>query len=52
MQVLVIGQGAREHALVKALKKDPDVTNIFATPGNAGIAEDATCLDFSVEDTN
>ncbi|MFY9325250.1 MAG: phosphoribosylamine--glycine ligase [Candidatus Nanopelagicales bacterium] len=52
MQVLVIGQGAREHALVKALKKDPDVTKILATPGNAGIAEDATCLDFSVEDTN
>ncbi|MES4906242.1 MULTISPECIES: phosphoribosylamine--glycine ligase [unclassified Streptomyces] len=39
MKVLVIGSGAREHALCRALSLDPDVTALHCAPGNAGIAE-------------
>ncbi|GGY30249.1 phosphoribosylamine--glycine ligase [Streptomyces djakartensis] len=39
MKVLVIGTGAREHALCHALSHDPDVTALHCAPGNAGIAE-------------
>ncbi|GAA2368479.1 phosphoribosylamine--glycine ligase [Streptomyces cuspidosporus] len=39
MKVLVIGSGAREHALCRALSLDPDVSALYCAPGNAGIAE-------------
>ncbi|WP_344263678.1 phosphoribosylamine--glycine ligase [Streptomyces sodiiphilus] len=42
MRILVIGGGAREHALCHALNRDPDVTALHCAPGNAGIAEQAT----------
>lgn len=38
MRVLVIGSGAREHALLLALRKDPQVTGLAIAPGNAGTA--------------
>ncbi|MGW7370124.1 phosphoribosylamine--glycine ligase [Streptomyces sp. NPDC054841] len=44
MKVLVIGGGAREHALCRALSLDPDVTALYCAPGNAGIAEVAELL--------
>ncbi len=50
MKVLVIGSGAREHALIWKIKQSPLVTKIFAAPGNAGIAEIAECVAIKVED--
>jgi phosphoribosylamine--glycine ligase len=44
MRVLVVGQGAREHALCWKLKQSPLVREIYAGPGNAGIAQVADCV--------
>ncbi|OJZ75495.1 phosphoribosylamine--glycine ligase [Mycobacterium paraffinicum] len=48
MRVLVIGSGAREHALLLALRKDPQVTALFVAPGNAGTARVAEQHDVDV----
>ena len=47
---MVIGGGGREHAVIKSLKKNPNVQTIFALPGNGGIAQDATCVDIGAKD--
>ena len=44
MKLLVVGGGGREHTLVRFLKKNPDVSEIYICPGNGGIAADATCV--------
>ena len=44
MKLLVVGGGGREHAIIRSLKKNPQVAEIFALPGNGGIAQDATCV--------
>ena len=44
MKVLVIGSGGREHAIAYKLKQSPQVTELFAIPGNPGIAEIGTCV--------
>lgn len=48
MNILVIGSGGREHALVWKLKQSPRVTQVFCAPGNGGIASDATCVPIKV----
>ncbi len=50
MKILVVGGGGREHAIIKKLKENPSVTEIFALPGNGGIAKDATCVDIGAKD--
>ena len=44
MKILVVGGGGREHAIIKKIKENPQVEEIFALPGNGGIAQDATCV--------
>lgn len=51
MKILVIGGGGREHAVVRAIKKNPRVTEIFALPGNGGIAKDAECVAIGATET-
>lgn len=50
MKLMVVGGGGREHAIIKSLKKNPTVTEIFALPGNGGIAQDATCVNIGAKD--
>ena len=50
MKVLLVGGGGREHALAWRLRRDDPNTQIFATPGNPGIAQLATCLPVSATD--
>lgn len=50
MNVMVVGGGGREHAIIKALKKNPAITTLYALPGNGGIAADATCVDIGAKD--
>ena len=50
MNILVVGGGGREHAIIKSLKKSPRVTKIYAAPGNGGIAADAVCTGIGAKD--
>ncbi len=50
MNILVVGGGGREHAIIRSLKKNPTVETIYALPGNGGIAADATCVPIGAKD--
>ena len=50
MKIMVVGGGGREHAIIRKLKENPAVTEIFALPGNGGIARDATCVNVGATD--
>ena len=50
MKILVVGGGGREHAIIKKLKLNPAITEVFALPGNGGIAADATCVNIGAKD--
>lgn len=50
MKILVVGSGGREHAIIKALKKNPAAEVIYALPGNGGIAADAVCVPVGAKD--
>ena len=50
MKLLVVGGGGREHAIIKKLKENTKVREIFALPGNGGIEKDATCIPIGAKD--
>ncbi|HKY04632.1 MAG TPA: phosphoribosylamine--glycine ligase [Blastocatellia bacterium] len=50
MKILVIGSGGREHALCWKLAQSPSITALYSAPGNAGIAEIATCIPADLSD--
>ena len=50
MKILVVGGGGREHAIIKKIKENPAVEEIYALPGNGGIAADATCVNIGAKD--
>lgn len=50
MNLLVIGSGGREHAIIKKIKENRSVERVFALPGNGGIAADAVCVDIKATD--
>lgn len=50
MKIMVVGGGGREHAIIKKIKENKQVEEIYALPGNGGIAKDAVCVDISATD--
>ncbi len=50
MKIMVVGGGGREHAIIKKIKENKGVTEIFALPGNGGMASDATLVDIGAKD--
>ncbi len=50
MNILVVGGGGREHAIIKKIKENKEVTKIYALPGNGGIAADAECVNIGAKD--
>ena len=50
MKVMVVGGGGREHAIIKKLKENTDITELYALPGNGGMAEDAALVDIGAKD--
>ena len=50
MKILVVGGGGREHAIIKKIKENKNVSEIYALPGNGGIANDAVCVNMGAKD--
>ena len=50
MKIMVVGGGGREHTIIKKLKENQNITQIFALPGNGGMAKDATCVNIGATD--
>ncbi len=50
MKIMVVGGGGREHAIIKKLKENREISKIYALPGNGGIAADAECVNIGAKD--
>jgi len=50
MKIMVVGGGGREHTIIKKLKENKKITQIFALPGNGGMAKDAICVNIGATD--
>ena len=47
---MVVGGGGREHAIIKSLKKNSSITELYCLPGNGGISADATCVNIGAKE--
>lgn len=52
MKVLVLGSGAREHAMCWSLANSPLITKLICAPGNPGISEEAQCVNLDISNNN
>ena len=50
MDILMVGSGGREHALIRKLKESPKANKIYCAPGNGGISKDAECVNINAMD--
>ena len=50
MKVMVVGGGGREHAIIKSLKKNSSITELYCLPGNGGISADAICVNIGAKE--
>ena len=50
MKILVVGGGGREHAIIKKMKENDQISQIFVLPGNGGMEKDATCVNIDATD--
>ena len=50
MKLMVIGSGGREHAIIKKLSENPEITKIYVLPGNAGMSDLAECISIAATD--
>ncbi len=50
MNIMLIGSGGREHAILRSLKLNPAVETVYVLPGNGGMADEATCVPISATD--
>ena len=50
MNVMVIGGGGREHAVIRKLRENSEITRLYALPGNAGMAAEAECVPIGAKD--
>ena len=50
MKIMVVGGGGREHAIIRKLKENKTITEIYAVPGNGGIAKDAICVNIGAKE--
>ena len=50
MKIMVVGGGGSEHAIVKKIKENPAVTELYVLPGNGGMTEDAICVNIGAKD--
>ncbi len=52
MKIMVVGGGGREHAIIKKLRENSEISEIFALPGNGGMADDATLVPIGAKETD
>ena len=52
MNILLVGSGGREHAILQKLRENPEVETVYVLPGNGGMAGEGTCVDIAAKDVS